>query len=204
LTPFASRARLIAVREKLDRWFVREVLPLEAALTRYLRRNWHEAADIEDLRQEVYVRAYEAATKARPLRTKPFVFAVARNLIVDRVRRAQVVAIDAIPDLDALNVSTEEAAPDRQAGAREELRRTQAAFERLPARCREVLWLRRVEGLPQKEVARRLGVREDTVEKQLANAVRRLAEALFTEMDGAGDAAGSKFERGGHDARRRD
>lgn len=191
----------------LDQWFVREVLPLEAGITRYLRRNWPNADEIEDLRQEVYVRAYEGAAKATPLKTKPFVYAIARNLIVDRVRRAKVVVIDAIADLDALNVSTDEALPDRQVSAREELRQTQAAIEQLPPRCRAVLVMRRIEELPQKEVARRLGIKEDTVEKQMGIALRKLASMLFTKEEGAPqnerpDAADNETD--GHDARRRD
>ena len=45
-------------------WFVREVLPLEAALMQFLRHNWRNNSDIDDLRQEVYVRVYEAAQQA--------------------------------------------------------------------------------------------------------------------------------------------
>ncbi len=50
------------------------------------------------------------------------------------------------------------------------------AFDRLPERCREVVWLRRVEELSQKEVAARMGIGEKTVEKQLAKGVRLIAE----------------------------
>jgi RNA polymerase sigma-70 factor (ECF subfamily) len=40
--------------------------------------------------------------------------------------------------------------------------------------CRETLILRRVEGLPQREVAERLQISEKTVEKHMANGVRLL------------------------------
>ena len=46
---------------EVEVWFVREVLPLEAILMRYLRHNWRDRGDIEDLRQEIYVRVCEAA-----------------------------------------------------------------------------------------------------------------------------------------------
>lgn len=42
-------------------WFVREVLPLEAALMQFLRRSWPNKSDLDDLAQEVYARVYEAA-----------------------------------------------------------------------------------------------------------------------------------------------
>jgi RNA polymerase sigma-70 factor (ECF subfamily) len=61
------------------------------------------------------------------------------------------------------------------------LRRLAEAFDRLPDRCREVVWLRKVEELPQKEVARRLGVAEKTVEKQVAKGARLIADYMFGE-----------------------
>jgi DNA-directed RNA polymerase specialized sigma24 family protein len=55
----------------LDTWFVSQVLPMEAALTRFLRRNWRDDAEIPDLRQDVYVRIYESAAKALPTWSSP-------------------------------------------------------------------------------------------------------------------------------------
>ncbi len=48
---------------ELDAWFVREILPLEPILVRFLHRNWAEEAEVADLRQEAYVLVYEAAAK---------------------------------------------------------------------------------------------------------------------------------------------
>jgi len=47
----------------MDEWFVTEILPIEALLVRYLKRNWKNHDEITDLRQEVYVRVFEAALK---------------------------------------------------------------------------------------------------------------------------------------------
>ncbi|MBL8264726.1 MAG: hypothetical protein JNL55_00050, partial [Steroidobacter sp.] len=52
--------------ESLKVWFAREVLPHEGALLNYLKRHWPDHDEIRDLRQEVYVRVYEAARRARP------------------------------------------------------------------------------------------------------------------------------------------
>jgi len=165
--------------EPLDRWFIQEIVPHEAALMRYLRRAWSHADEIHDLRQEVYVRVYEAAKKARPHSAKSFLFATARNLLADRMRRQRVVSIESVGDWDALNVPLDEISPERSLGGRQDLKRLTDAFDILPERCREVLWLRRVEDLPQRDVAARLGIGEKTVEKQLAKGVRIIADLLF-------------------------
>ncbi|WP_049973854.1 RNA polymerase sigma factor [Azospirillum sp. B4] len=165
-------------RSAVDLWFVQEVLPLEAALTGYLRRKWREAAEIPDLRQEIYTRVYEAATVAIPDMTKPFLFMTARNLLIDRARRAQVVSIETVLDSEGLDVADTVPNPEQSAVGREALRLLQAAINRLPPRCREVTLLRKVHGLPQRDVARRMGISESTVEQQVAKGVRLMADAM--------------------------
>lgn len=165
--------------ESLDAWFAREILVHEDALVSYLRRTWSSRDDIHDLRQETYVRIYEAARKARPVMPKSFMFATARHLMTDRLRRGRVVSIETVGDLDALNVLIDEISPERRLDARQVLKRLAAAFDRLPDRCREVVWLRRVEELPQKQVAARLGIHEKTVEKHVAKGVRLMAEYFY-------------------------
>lgn len=174
----------------LDAWFVAEVLPLEAALTRFIRRNWTDQDEVTDLRQEVYARVYDGGRRGRPLQTRPFVFAAARNLLIDRARRARVVRIETVTDLEALHVPMDEAPADRRLIAREELKRLQEALDRLPPRCRQVVQMRKIEGVSQREVARRMGITEDTVERQVSNGVRALAEALFGDRMAYGRRAG--------------
>lgn len=162
-------------------WFVREVLPLEAILMHFLRHNWRGAGDIEDLRQEVYVRVCEAAQKQLPEQAKPFVLMTARNLLIDRVRREQVVPIEAVADLEALGLAMDAPGPERTLIARDELRAVQAALEKLPPRCREAVVLGKIEGLTGREIARRMGIAEGTVSEHLANGISILADLLLGE-----------------------
>jgi RNA polymerase sigma-70 factor (ECF subfamily) len=171
----------------LDKWFAGEVLAHEAALMRFLRRNWRDHDEVADLRQEVYVRVYQAAARQLPDSPKSFLFATARNLLADLVRRQRIVSITAVGDLEQLNVLTDEAEPDRWAGGREALARLARALDRLPDRCREVMWLRRVEDLPQKEIARRLGISEKTVEKHIARGSRLLADYFHADAGSSGN-----------------
>ena len=165
--------------DSLNNWFAREILVHESALMRYLLRSWFRREEIHDLRQEIYVRVYEAAAKTRPAMPKSFMFTTARHLMTDRLRRGRVVSIEAVGDIDALNVLIDEISPERRLGARQELKRLTDAFDRLPDRCREVVWLRRVEELSQKEVAARMGISEKTVEKQVAKGARLIAEYFY-------------------------
>ena len=165
--------------KQLDDWFVDEVLPLEPVLMRYLRRNWRVESEVADLRQDVYVRVYEAAAVQRPQFVKAFVLATARHLLIDRARRAKVVPIEAFADVEALELARDELTPERHVAARMELSVLQEAYDSLPPRCREVVQLRRIKGLSQREVAQAMGIAEDTVENQLAKGIRVMAAALL-------------------------
>jgi len=167
------------VDESLDSWFKREILVHEEALVRYISRMWRNPEEVFDLRQETYVRVYEAAAKCRPQQPKSFLFATARHLMTDHIRRRRIVAIDTVGDLDALNVLVEENSPEARTGAHQELRRLADALDSLPAKCREVVWLRRVDDLSQKEVAARLRITQKTVEKHIMKGMKLLATALF-------------------------
>jgi RNA polymerase sigma factor (sigma-70 family) len=165
----------------LRAWFIHEVLPMEAALTQYLHHNWRNPDDIEDLLQDIYVRVCEAAIRQRPDSTKAFIFTTARNLLIDRVRREQVIPIEAVLDMDSLGIAVDEPGPDRNVMAREELRRLQSALDRLSPRCREVVVLRRIEGMQRRAIALRMGISEATVAEHLANGVSALADILYGE-----------------------
>jgi len=162
-------------------WFVREVLPLEPVLTQYLQRNWHNPSDIVDLRQEVYARVCLSAQKKFPDEPQRFVLATARNLLIDRLRTARVIPIEAVADVDALDVATEVPGPDRIAIARDELRRLQAALDRLPARCREAMVLAHIDGLSGHEIAQRMDISPSMVSAHLNNGLRQLANIMYGE-----------------------
>lgn len=167
------------VDESLDTWFKREILAHEAALVRYLHRLWRHRDEVLDIRQEIYARVYEAAQQKRPHSAKSFLFATARNLVTDRVRRGRVVSIEAVSDSDALNVSVDELSPERRLTSWQELKRVMHALNELPPKCREVVWLRKVDELSTKDVAMRLGLSERTVEGQIIKGMRRLTDSLL-------------------------
>jgi RNA polymerase sigma-70 factor (ECF subfamily) len=70
--------------------------------------------------------------------------------------------------------------------AREELRRLQLALDKLPRRLRAPVVMRKIDGLSRREIAQRLGVSEKTVEKQLTQGVRALADILYGESTDIG------------------
>src|SRR5690606_22653238 len=131
---------------------------------------------------------YEAAGRSRPASPRAFMYATARNLMADRVRRGRVVSIEAVGDMEALSVSMQDPEPDEKASTWQELKRLADAVDRLPDRCRAAVWLHKVEELSYREVAARMGTSVKTVEKQIAKGIRRLAQH-YLQRAGTGTAA---------------
>jgi RNA polymerase sigma factor (sigma-70 family) len=165
----------------VNAWFVREVLPLEAGLKRFLRYGWHNDSDLEDMCQDVFVRTYEAARTQIPRPAKPFVFSIARNLLINRLRREQIVSMEAVADLEEFGIPSDEPGPDRTLIARQELKRLRAALERLPQRWRDAVVMRKIDGLSRQEIAARMGLAESTVAQHLASGIDALVEEFHSE-----------------------
>src|SRR3546814_18484987 len=82
--------------DALNAWFVREVLPLERALTSYIRRNWRVPEDVFELRQDIYENALIGARRGLPQNARPYVYTVARNHLINHAKRARIVQIETI------------------------------------------------------------------------------------------------------------
>ncbi len=126
--------------------------------------------------QETYARLVGLDTVAHVRNGKTYMFQVAHSILLTHVRRAKVVGIQTFADMDELGAAADEASPEQQVMARDELGRLASAIAALPPKAGEVFKLRRVSGLSQQEVAAHLGISESTVEKHMSRAYHRLMD----------------------------
>lgn len=164
--------------EALNDWFCQKVLPLEGSLTRFIRRNWRIADDVIDLRHDIYELAFTGARRGLPVCTRRYVFTVARNHLINSARRAQVVSFELVADLETIDRDVDFLEAERHLAAREGLRRVVAGLEKLSPRVREIVELRKIEGLTPKETADRLGIGKDAVNGQLVMGMKALADHM--------------------------
>lgn len=165
-------------RADLVAWVGGNVLPHEAEVRRWLAGARLARADIDDVIQEVYCRIAALPGVGHIEDGRAYFFRAARNVAIERGRRARTVRLDSLTEIGALDVVDLEPSPERHVAARRELRRVQQLIEDLPERCRTIFKLRRMQGLPQREIARRLGVTENVVEAQAARGLRLILQAL--------------------------
>lgn len=163
-----------------ERWFKTEVQPHEAALRSWLRGQFPSLTDMDDLIQDAYLRVMQIRldSPGKIYAAKAFLFAVARNLALDQLRHRQIVKFDAIGDVDESVMPDDFPHVADTVGRRQELQLLTEAVQSLPERCRQVITMRKIYGLPQKEIARQLGISEHTVEAQVGLGVKRCVEYL--------------------------
>ena len=157
-------------------WFDKEVLPHEPSLRSYLRSIFPSLPDIDDLVQESYARLIRAREKGGISHAKAFLFTTARNAALDILRRRKAVVIEGVSDLTKIEVIEDRPDASETVNRQQELALLAEAVRDLPERCRQVLTLRLLYGLPHKEIATRLGISDQTVKAQLAKGTRRCAE----------------------------
>lgn len=154
------------------RWFAEEIFPHEAVLRAYLH-GFVTLTDIDDLVQESYMRLLRARERGPIKSPRGLLFATARNAMRDLYRRRTAAQIFPIAENDVSCVFDDALGVAEAVSRRQETDLLAAAIATLPPRCREILVLRKFENLSYREIARRLGIAEHTVEAQLTKALHR-------------------------------
>ena len=140
------------------------------------RRRGH-TPDAEDVAQDACVRALRVAQPDAVRRPAYYLLRIIGNLFVDLRRSKQREAALFQPLTDVERNPGDAIDPERILAGKQELEHVLAAIGALPTRCREAFTLHRFHGLSYAAVARRMGVSTSTVEKQIAEAMRRLTRA---------------------------
>jgi RNA polymerase sigma-70 factor (ECF subfamily) len=165
--------------DDLNAWFRREVLPLERSLASYIGRNWKVREDVAELRQDIYELALIGARRGLPMNARAYLFAIARNHLINYAKRSRIVSFETIADLDIVDDGFDMLEAERALSARDELRWAQLGIEKLPPRCREVMRLRKLEGLSTKEAAEKLGVSTETIRQQIKYGMKALIDHML-------------------------
>jgi RNA polymerase sigma-70 factor (ECF subfamily) len=155
-------------------WFLRNILPHEPALRAWLSRMTNTGLDPDDIIQEAYSIFAGMESVADIRAPRAYLFQVARSIVTQHIRRARIVSIHAVDDIAKLDHPDDGASPEQVAIDRDELRELACAIAAMPARTREAFVLRRVKGLSQRDIASRMQVSENTVEKQISSGLRFL------------------------------
>ncbi|WP_281044079.1 RNA polymerase sigma factor [Sphingomonas oryzagri] len=172
---------MVMMSPQLIGWVGRHILPHERQLRAWLRAAF-PAIDVDDVVQESYCRIATLTRVEHIDDPRRYLFRTARNVVLEQIRRERVVSIEAASGLAELEQAPEDGgSPERVVAGRRALERVERLIEALPDRARQVFRLRKIDGVPQREIAQRLGLTETVVENEVARGLRRILDQLTDE-----------------------
>jgi RNA polymerase sigma-70 factor (ECF subfamily) len=143
----------------------------------YMIRQGADVGTAEDLAQETLLTVWRKAALYAGDRGSmtTWVFAIARNLRIDRLRREM--PWQELPE-ERMAEASGEPLPDEAVAEKERQMRVQAALAELPPDQKEVVLLAYLEGLSHSEIAERLGVPLGTVKSRMRIAYQKIRQTL--------------------------
>jgi len=141
--------------------------------------------DAEDLTHDVFVRVFRSLADYKPVTFEGWLHRITTNLFLDRVRRAQRIRFDALPD-DSERLAGRERTPEQIYEDTHLDDDVQAALEALPPDFRAAVVLCDIEGLSYEEIAATLGIKLGTVRSRIHRGRAQLRQALPHRMPRTG------------------
>ena len=156
-------------------------------LVRYLTLRTRSLQEALEIAQEAYVRFLSMAEPEKVLDIEAYVFGIAKNIHIDRVRssRSGAKAIERGGYGVAYGGATSEvscAGPEDELAAKDMVRVLKLAIEDLPAKCRQAFVFYKFELMGYPEIAERMGLTESMVRKYVLRALRECQQSLGLQV----------------------
>lgn len=137
--------------------------------------------EVEDIVQETYVRVCQVETPEQIQFPRSFMLRTAQNLALDHLKRAETrlsVSLDDDLDVELVGFTTRADETFDRVAANQEFGFFCEAVRQLPLQCRKAFVLKKVYGYSQKEIALKLDISENTVEKHIATGIKRCTQFM--------------------------
>jgi RNA polymerase sigma-70 factor (family 1) len=140
-----------------------------------------DAAQAEDLLQEVFLRLWNARTRLNENQSlKNYLYTIADNLVLNEIRHNKVVARHRSDTQVSIFTNTEN--PEFLMEEREWKKRLEDALASLPEKPRIVFLMSRFEDFSYQEIADRLSISIKTVESHMVKALKHMRENLSKKL----------------------
>jgi len=132
----------------------------------------------EDMVQDAFFRLSSAPPIASPKDQLSYLFQIIRNLAVDHYRKQAMMSKYVAPEPDDDSLTATDISPEIICEDQEALEQLTAALAELPERTRYAFERHRIYGVPQKEVAKELGVSPTLVNFMIRDALVHCSKIL--------------------------
>lgn len=156
-------------------WFAEALQPHEAELHAWLRNRFPSGLDFDDIVQEAFVSAWKAHEQGTLRSPKAFLFGAARNLALYSMRSRKVRGYDNMVQIEDCDLLDDKTGVQETVVRNQELQILTLAIQSLPDRCRRIFTLRKVYGMTQREIAKKLDLSPRTVNAQITIGLHKCA-----------------------------
>lgn len=140
-------------------------------LVRFLTTRLHSVSEAKEVAQEAYVRVLQLDKPGASNLLRAYLFRVALNLAIDRIRRRRVQQRTQVDEPELIEAAEDLCDPERYAVAREDLTLVARSLAELPEKCLKAFLMYRLEGETQARIAERLGLTDRTVNSYVRQAM---------------------------------
>lgn len=137
----------------------------------YLDRRLRCKETAADLTQDTFIRLSEQMSRTRIENFRAYLFSSARNLFIDHTRRQEHRKSEPLDLQDMSEAEQRTPTLEQAAIANQQLSALNEVIQNMPAPCREVFLMVRVEGLTYVEIGERLGISSKTAFSRMVRAL---------------------------------
>jgi len=146
----------------------------QQALLGFILKRVQDAQVAEDLLHDLYLKLQSITPNTSVTYPKAYIYRMANNLVIDHQRRTSkspVVLDDCVEETDSRS-------PEQILIYQEQLKIVATALKELPAKTQDVFKMQRIQEIEKKDVAKKMGISINMVEKHLRRAVEYCREQL--------------------------
>ncbi|WP_440092010.1 RNA polymerase sigma factor [Pseudomonas syringae] len=137
----------------------------------YLDRRLRCKETAADLTQDTFIRLSEQMGRTPIANFRAYLFSSARNLFIDHTRRQEYRKGEPLDQQTASSLDPSTPTLEQAAIANQQLTVLNEVIQNMPATCREVFLMVRVEGLTYVEIGQRLGISSKTAYSRMVKAL---------------------------------
>jgi RNA polymerase sigma-70 factor (ECF subfamily) len=153
-----------------------------APLVSFFRKRTHNAPEVQDLVQQVFLRLAQYRELAHIQNPDGFIFQTAANILKDHYRQNVVRRQNADHSAVSAGAGGSDLSPERVLAGKETLAHLVNALRQLPDRTRDVFVLRCFEGLKNAEIAQLHRISVRAVEKHMVKALTHIGRAIDADV----------------------
>lgn len=137
----------------------------------------------EEVVEDVFIRLWQKRANLGEVKNlKVYLYVATKNTALNQLsKKAHELTTTPFDFLD-IDMATSDTSPEQRMIAAELVHKIQSAVDALPPRCKMIFKLIREDGMKYKEVSEVLGISVNTIDAQMAIAVKRIAAAIQQEL----------------------